>query len=329
MKSSSNLFPVTLLRAEKYDDINEDIYLLKHNRDADKSVQIALTHLSFAADSTHGAGRTPVVFNHGSFSNRSFWYSNKGIGLARFLLDEGFDVWLLEQRGHGFSPRNDQYHQNDSEHYVLDIQAVNDFLLEQTEHKPVWLGHSLGGILIASAVACDILNADNCAGFALIGAQPLLKRWYTWVPFATQITQVTTSLKKELSGRSLKIGPENEPAGVINEYLRRQRPFARWRFKRSKQNLLLLWKQNHDLPLLTVCGKKDKPHPVRHCRKLSQLYGGEDKTVLELSSKAGFSKNYGHVDMIVSKDAAQEVWPAISDWLKTLTNPLTTNNPKG
>lgn len=329
MKSSSNLFPVTLLRAEKYDDINEDIYLLKHNRDADKSVQIALTHLSFAADSTHGAGRTPVVFNHGSFSNRSFWYSNKGIGLARFLLDEGFDVWLLEQRGHGFSPRNDQYHQNDSEHYIIDFKAVNDFLLEQTEEKPIWIGHSLGGIIIASAVACNELNSDNCLGFALIGAQPLLKRWYTWVPFATLLTRITTYIKKELSGRALKIGPENEPHGVINEYLRRQRPFARWRFKRGQQNLMPLWKQANDLPLLTVCGKKDKPHPVKLCRKFNQLYGGENKHIIELGNKTGFSKNYGHVDMIVSKDAAQEVWPAISDWLKTLTNPLTTNNPKG
>lgn len=327
MKSSSNLFPVTLLRADKYDDINEDIYLLKHNRDEDKTVEVALTHLSFVDDETHGEGRTPVVLNHGSFSNRTFWYSSKGIGLARHLLDEGFDVWILEQRGHGFAPRNQAYYQNDSEHYVTyDFVAVNDFILEQTEKKPIWLGHSLGGVLIASAVACNLFNDKNCLGIALLGAQPLSKRWYGWIPLASSIPRLVVALKKELNGRSLKIGPENEPMGIINEYLRRQRLFSGWNFKRSKEELLPLWKQEHKLPLLSVAGKKDKPHPVRLCKKFSDYYGGQDKTFIELGVKAGFSKDYGHVDMIVSKEAAKEVWPAISEWLKKIETANSTTN---
>lgn len=326
MKSSSNLFPVTLLRAEQYDDINEDVYLLKHNRDDDKSVQIALTHLSFAQDESNGEGRMPVVLNHGSFSNRSFWFSNKGIGLARYLLDTGFDVWMLEQRGHGFSPRNDAYYQNDSEHYVeYDFCAANDFIIEQTDKKPVWIGHSLGGVLIASAVACGVFDDKNCLGAGLIGAQPLLKRWYAWIPFVSIFMQLTTAVRKELNGRSLNIGPENEPQGIINEYLKRQQIFTRWRFNRKKQNLLPLWQGKHNIPLLSVAGRKDKPHPVKLCKKFSNYYGGSHKTFIELSRKHGFIKDYGHVDMIVSKEAAEEVWPAIVDWLNQLEHSNNTN----
>ena len=105
MKSSSALFPVSLLHAETHGDFNEDVYLLKHNRCADPSVQIALTHISKAGDIP--GDKSPLVLVHGSFTNRSFWLSAKGIGLARHLLEEGFDIWLYNMRGNRYSRRHE------------------------------------------------------------------------------------------------------------------------------------------------------------------------------------------------------------------------------
>jgi hypothetical protein len=34
-----------------------------------------------------------------------------------------------------------------------------------------------------------------------------------------------------------------------------------------------------------------------------------------LAKDEGFSRDFGHIDMIVSKDAAKEVWPELSGWL--------------
>jgi pimeloyl-ACP methyl ester carboxylesterase len=319
MKSSSALFPVSLFKAETWDDFNEDVYLLKHNQCDDKTVELALTRLTPRDGAT--AGRPPVVLVHGSFSNRGFWLSHKGQGLARHLLEEGFDVWMYEHRGHGLSPRNQAYRGNTLEQYVLsDVVAVNAFVCEQSGRSPFWLGHSLGGVVIASAVAAGLLNKTNIAGITLLGTQAIRRPWYLWLPLAGVILRGLVDIKGELDGRKLRIGPENEPAGLVNEYLRRHDWFGRWKLKATRQKLLPAWQQS-DVPLLAVVAEADRSDPAKHCKRFYQLYASQiddfsDKALLTLSRSEGFSKDYGHVDMVVSKEAAQEVWPKISGWLK-------------
>ena len=46
MQSSSQLFPVQLVSAEVIGSLVEDIYLLKPNNSADRSVELAVTRLS-------------------------------------------------------------------------------------------------------------------------------------------------------------------------------------------------------------------------------------------------------------------------------------------
>lgn len=313
MKSSSSLFPVSLLKADLRGELSEDVYLIKHNRDQDKSVQIALSHLALV---DQPASRGPLVLVHGSFSNRSFWLSYQGIGLARHLLDEGYDLWLMEHRGHGLSPRNKDYQRNTLERYVrFDVSAVNEFVQEQTGRLPFWLGHSLGGAMAASALASGVLHGKNCKGIITFGTQLLRRPWYFWLPFTNTLLRTVVRYRGELDGQKLQIGPENEPASLINEHLARQGYLGSWHFKEPKQKLLPIWKSFNPLPILAVVGAADKSNPARHCLKFAKLYGGPHKTTLLLGKKAGFSRDYGHVDMLVSKEAAQEVWPRISAWL--------------
>ncbi|MER2298192.1 MAG: alpha/beta hydrolase, partial [Pseudomonas sp.] len=88
MQSSSNLFPVALLSAERRGDLSEDVYRIKAGNSPDASVELAVTRLGLA---DHGrAEGVPVILLHGSFSNRRFWYSPKGIGLGAELARAGF-----------------------------------------------------------------------------------------------------------------------------------------------------------------------------------------------------------------------------------------------
>lgn len=314
MKSSSELFPVSLYRAEVYDDISEDVYMIKHNRDQDRTVQIAVCHLGLVdKEPTKG----PVVLVHGSFTNRGFWLSAKGVGLARYLLDQGYDVWVMEHRGHGLSPRNREFSSNSVEHYALyDLPAVNEFVAEKTGVKPTWIGHSLGGVMISSAVAGGLFTAENCAGFITFGTQVISRSWYSWLPFANLLMRGWLRLtREELDGRKLHIGPENEPVALINEYLARHSWFGSWQFKSLKKKLMPEWKKGTDIPLLAVIAVADKSDPARACKKFADLYGGANKEKLLLGKADGFKRNYGHVNMVISKDAAEEVWPRIADWL--------------
>lgn len=321
MKSSSELFPVRLLRADSIGDLNDDVYLVKHNLAHDKSVEIALTRVSTADHSSYNGD--PIIMVHGSFSNRGFWLSNKGVGLARYLVEQGFDVWLFEQRGHGLSPRNQNYQQNTLEDYVLyDVAAIQAFVEEQTQKKPSWVGHSLGGVMIATAVAAKVLNAENTRKLVLFGSQTGRRPWYLWIPLVGGLVQAFTHLKGEIDGRKIGIGPEYEPAGIIQEYVQWNGLFGRWYLKSTRQYLVEAW-QSATIPLLSVAAKADKSDPASACHRFFKQYAQNVNAEQSLSNEYkllsqdnGFSKDYGHVDMVVSKEAAREVWPKISQWLK-------------
>lgn len=313
MKSSSALFPVSLLRADILGELSEDVYLVKHNRDKDKSVEVAVSHLSLK-NRTPSNG--PLVLVHGSFTNRGFWLSRKGEGMARYLLEQGFDLWLMEHRGHGNSPRNDDYRHNTVERYALfDLPAVNEFVQEKSGQIPAWVGHSLGGVMIAAALAAGALHPNNCRAMVLFGTQVIKRPAYLWVPFMRLRMKLKAARQDELYGRALRIGPENEPFGIIKEFVDRYKLFGGWRFAQSKINLLPLWQKDLGVPLLNVAGVADTTDPVNGCQRFGELYGGGNKENLLLGKVQGFSRDYGHIDMVVSKDAACEVWPRISAWL--------------
>lgn len=313
MISSSSLFPVSLMYAENLGDLSEDVYFVKHNRDPDRSVQVGVAHLML-----HNKPATlgPVVLIHGSFSNRGFWITRNGIGMARFLLEQGYDVWLMEHRGHGITPRNKDYLNNTVERYVLyDVPAVNEFIQEKTNQNPFWIGHSLGGVTIASAVAADLLTKDNCRGMVLFGTQTISRPRYLWIPFVASLLRLKVNWQGELDGRKLKIGPENESAGMLKEYISSNSWFGVWQLKSKALKLLPAWRKANEVPLLAIAGRADKSDPAVACIKFANKYGG-NKDILLLGKAEGFARDYGHVDMVVSKSAAKEVWPKVSQWLK-------------
>jgi len=311
MKSSSSLFPVTLLRADILGDLSEDIYLVKHNRDPDQSVQIALARIG-QADHPEKSG-FPLVLVHGSFTNRGFWLSPKGQGFARYLVEQGFDVWLFEQRGHGLSPRNEDYSANTVERYArFDVPAVHEFIQEQTGRYPAWVGHSLGGTMIATAVAGGFFNA--LPAFAMLGTQVVRPNLALQFPLAGPLVRGVVALKKELDGRQMKIGPENEPAGVINEYLARHSLLGRWKLPSTGEALLSKWSEA-SVPMLGVSAAGDTTDPAKYCQRFYRMYGGPKEELL-LGLEAGFTRDFAHIDMVIGADAEREVWPKISNWLK-------------
>jgi len=323
MKSSSELFPVSLLRADSFSGLTEDVYLVKHNRDPDLSVQVAVSHLG--RENIKSTGQ-PVILLHGEYSNRGFWLSQQGDGLARYLLEQGFDVWMMDMRGHGMSPRNHDYRNNNIERFALfDIPAVTEFVNEKTSVAPAWVGHASGGVTIASAVAGRVLNTQNCSGMVLLAAQAVRRPVSQWIPFVTLAARGRVRLKGELDGPGQGVGPENEPAGLINEALVRQSLFGSWQFKSTAQKLMPAWKEGCEIPLLALVAAADKTDPARYCMRFANLYGGSNKTIINAGTAGGLSRNYGHTDLANGKSAEEEIWPQIAVWLQ---NPTAERQPE-
>ncbi|MBB1519816.1 alpha/beta fold hydrolase [Aquipseudomonas guryensis] len=311
MQSSSELFPVALISAELRGDLSEDVYRLKPGNSPDYSVELALTRLGHANQENRGV---PVILLHGSFSNRRFWYSPKCIGLGPYLARAGFDVWIAEMRGHGLSPRNQAYSRNTVADYArYDLPAIAAFVREQNGQAPHWVGHSLGGITLAAALGGHYLGEEDVASAALFGSQISRIYWPLKVPPVEWGSRLLLKGFRHVSGSRLKRGPEDEPIGLVRESLRWHRLFGRFGDRQRDW-----WAGMADvrMPLLAVSAAGDMQDPTWACRKLYEQFVSAPRAFLELAQKKGFNSDYGHVEMLVSKEAQQEVWPLVEHWLR-------------
>jgi poly(3-hydroxyalkanoate) synthetase len=78
------------------------------------------------------------------------------------------------------------------------------------------------------------------------------------------------------------------------------------------------------VPVLAVSAASDHQDPTWACRKLFEQFGSEHKQFICLGREQGFSDNFGHVEMLVSKSAQTQVWPLVERWLKDQQTPLLT-----
>ena len=59
----------------------------------------------------------------------------------------------------------------------------------------------------------------------------------------------------------------------------------------------------------------DTNAPASGCESLLDRLGSAERSFVLLGTPAGFRRDYGHVDMVIGRDAADEVWPRIAGWL--------------
>lgn len=116
--------------------------------------------------------RTPVILCHGLGYNGHFWNIDESVNFAQYLVDNGYDVWVLSLRGSGFSTKpgisllknimdaEPQELRSASfapskqswtiDHYIrYDIPAAIECVRTHTgKQKITWIGHSLGGMIM-------------------------------------------------------------------------------------------------------------------------------------------------------------------------------------
>lgn len=79
-------------------------------------------------------GNQPVVILHGLFGVSDNW-----VTYARRLSQQGFEVFVPDQRNHGQSPQSDNFN------YLALTDDLFDFIDENEIDDPIIIGHSMGG----------------------------------------------------------------------------------------------------------------------------------------------------------------------------------------
>lgn len=271
---------------------------------------------------TRTTSRCPVVLVHGNYTNRRFWISRKGKGLAAFLYRAGYDVWIAETRGHGAShggmerPHKGYRHWHIEDVVRHDMPAIAEAVAAGNGAPQHWFGHSFGGVYTVAALSLKSLDPDRIGSLIIAGSQ--IGEGQRWLkqPFLNSAVRALTRLLGRFPARMLGLGNEDEPPGISNETLRwkRHRQWVSPGGTDYSQGLARL-----DMPLLALAGRGDTMDPVAGCEAFIAPIGSRQKNLWELGRVYGYERDYGHVDMIISTDAEKEVWPRLEAWLRIVT----------
>src|SRR5579872_6057942 len=91
-------------------------------------------------------GCRPLILHPGFSQSGNVWDLIPGrISLADYLWSKGFDIWIIHQRGTGGSG-GAHVHNSLDELAARDIPYVIDYVSRRTMLRPIFVGHSEGGI---------------------------------------------------------------------------------------------------------------------------------------------------------------------------------------
>jgi pimeloyl-ACP methyl ester carboxylesterase len=282
------------------------------NIHTDDNVRLAISRIK----SRNGqAISVPVILVHGSYSTRRFWVSDKGIGLGVYLADQGFDVWIPELRGHGLSPKGESFSKITAEDQIrYDLPAIQDAVFNTTGTPAFWIGHSFGGLFILAALSMKWLSHDQVSGLITFGSQISLGDRYLKIPPVAWTLSTLLRVMGNFPAPKFGLGPEIESAGTMIETIRWKKFRGKWTNSEGGS----YWDdlEKIKMPVLTYAAAIDKNDPPAGCRKIHKRLGSIDKMFMVLGKDTGFTKDYDHVGMVVSKEAQEEVWPDLAGWLK-------------
>ncbi|MFG1498307.1 alpha/beta fold hydrolase [Saccharospirillum sp. HFRX-1] len=218
MKSSSELFPVALASAEFKEGVYEDVYSLKPNNSTDKTVEIALVRLH----QEKVTKALPLLLVHDAFYNHWQWLDYGVGGTAGELVRQGYDVWLLDWRGHGLSSRNQRPQTN-----TLDIMAEYDlpsvfaFIEERCGHKPAVVARGMGCELISRTLA----YGETLPELLFVNSHQLPPRRLYWLPGAKLIQRIRLLKSAWVKGP----GEEMEVRQLFRQLLKKGGWFGGWK----------------------------------------------------------------------------------------------------
>jgi len=292
----------------------------------------------------------PIILCHGFGANRFNIDFDDRVSLAAWLANRGFDCFVLELRGSGWSMPPNNYpggrwniHMEDFIH--KDIPTVIDKVKSLTGAEKIhWVGHSMGGMVHyaytienGSKRIQSATTIGSPANFRYLDSLQKVSRRFGWLlkyfPALHQRVYMFFLLPiagrfNDIAGRGF-VWPENSDmhilrSAVVNLVANLPSPltaqFAGYilegEFKssagRSWQNDLT----EVEHPVFCLAGSKDFFARPEGIGWVYEKLGSPDKKLRIFGKAYGDSTEYGHGDLVLGLAAPAEVYPEILQWLE-------------
>lgn len=301
--------------------------------------QLGVTHYPAQADSP--TRNFPLLLCHGLGSNHFAYDPGRDRSISRYFAKQGFDVFAVDLRGHGISEKpggssDKTYGWGIYEYRHLDLPVLIDAVLARTGAKQLqFIGHSMGGILLYHFAA----SADQRirAGITL-GSSMNYYDTGSFFRFIEPLSPITHLMKStpldifmKASGKGSRYSKKAIDRVLVNPDNISQTEFERFTSlgthpissqvlrdlalainnKGMQDNGIDINKQlrqGYPFPILAVSGSVDKQCPP----KAANRFGTHHRV---FGSPSNNKAEYGHHDLVIGTQAAEEVWPVLLDWL--------------
>jgi alpha-beta hydrolase superfamily lysophospholipase len=159
----------------------------------------------------------PVLMLHGTMENGKIFYTESGKGLACFLAENGFDVYVADFRGKGLSSPPLATNANHGQWELInqDIPLFIDFVKNRTKQKLHIVSHSWGGVLLKGYLAKQPTKVNDIGRLLFFVTKRTIhqkhfeKRWKIDL-FWKRVAPVIAKRKKYIDLVKLKAGSDNE-----------------------------------------------------------------------------------------------------------------------
>lgn len=284
----------------------------------DGSHQLHLRHL-FSPSKTPGQ---PVLMVHGAIENGLIFYSKKGKGLACYLAEQGFEVYVIDLRGRGASIPTiqpfDRYGQTET--IMADLPLFIDFVFRRHTQPIHLMAHSWGGVLLTSMLARfpHYLSKVKSKVFfgtkrrvTVVNPESLLKIKLMW----QWVSPMVAKRKGFLPARKIGFGSDDETIKSHQQSMLWTKTISwidsddNFDYQQACQNIE--WPPSW---FIAAINDKALGHPKDV--KLFMHESAHQHSKYTLLSKAeGFLQDYDHINMLTDAKATEDHFPQIVQWL--------------
>jgi len=256
------------------------------------------------------AGTRDIFLTHGTFSDRRIC-----LGIAKHFASLGYTCWTLEWRGHGGSAQGQVPYDFETV-AQYDVKAALDHLVrEQGIQRLHCVTHSGGGIVLTMCLVRNPWLVPVIDRVALFACQALHAASSSSRKWLLRLMRLVSRFYGSIPGHRLGLGVQAESFFMMKQWYD-------WNISgsfRGRDGVDYLAKMSGlTVPVLAISGAADKLiAPPASCEKYLQGFGGSANRAMECGLSTGFSKDYSHANVMLSRAAMNEVWPVATEWLTT------------
>jgi pimeloyl-ACP methyl ester carboxylesterase len=282
----------------------------------------------------------PVLLVHGMAASHLNWDFRPEVSLADYLQSRGWDVWVPELRGDPGSaaPSREAARTFSFDDYARsDLPAIVDRVLAETGAAQLyWVGHSMGGMLLYTALAQypeKIAAGVAVSSPARFDDQPRLHRALAknrWVVSRDGMTANRAGARAALvlgwkNPVTRRLGNvENLDPAIVRGLSRTaivdlpnavSREASDWlRSGDFVDTSGAPWLAPAEVPLLVMAGSADWIAPADNVAYACEVFP-DCRLVRMGADEPGFTVDYGHIDPLLGTTSAAEVYPVIAAFL--------------